>query len=217
MASQPQPSISGQAVFRELSGAEMSDVLAHDLEQSIINMLASGEFKKRAKDMFLRTGKFGLGACFPVVIVEGQLRIKVFTSVESYRSNEKLPAPFGVDVNLQTGEMREDTEKVCEATTNVNRVIGTDVSTAVDKVRKEVGLDVLVPTRDHAGYIVNTATESEKRKADYAARLETRRATIAARKAAQEAEAANEAERERIAKEQEARGSDSPETTEESR
>lgn len=206
MPSQPIQSIANTPIFRELSGDEASSVFAHDLEQAIINMLASGEFKRRAKAMFLKTGKFGLGACYPVVIVEGQVKIKVFTSVESYRSNEKLPEPFDVQIAVEDGEMLPDTEPVCSATTNVNRTIGVSTDNAVDRVRKEVGLDVLVPARNEHGYIENSPQQAETRKLDYEARLETRKATIAKRDAEREAEMANEEERERIAREAEARG-----------
>ena len=81
MSSQPQTSAAGIPTFRELTGDETSEILAHDLEQAIINLLATGEFKRRAKDMFLKTGKFGLGACYPVFVMTGQLQIKVYASV----------------------------------------------------------------------------------------------------------------------------------------
>lgn len=208
MATQPQISAAGVPTFRELTGDEMADILAHDLEQAIINMLATKEFFNRAKAMFLRTGKFGLGACYPVVLVNGQVEIKVFTSVESYRSNEKLPEPFKVDVALETGQMLEDSERVCGATTNIVRTVGVDTSTAVDRVRKEVGLEVLIPARNQGGYIVNSPTQSENRTADYQARLETRRETLAKRAEDAANQIAGEQERERIAKEAEARQSE---------
>ena len=102
--------------------------------------------------------------------------------------------------------MLPDAERIVDAHGTIRRTVGTEIGNAVDKVRKEVGLDVLVPARNETGYVVNSATQAETRKADYAARLETRRETIAKRDAEIQAQLAGEQERERIAKEQEARG-----------
>jgi|ERR1700720_497908 len=198
-------SVIGRPIFREMDGAEYSEVCAHDLEEMIIKMLASGEFKQKAKDLFLRSGRFGLGACFPVVHMTGQVHIKVYTSIEAERSKEKLPAPFTVDLDIQAGELREDSQLITTGHGPVERTIGTEVSNAVDKVRREVGLVSLVPERNKDGYIVNSPVAAEIKTADYKARVEKRRETMARQKAEKEAAQANEAERERIAKESEAR------------
>lgn len=201
-------SVAGVNVFRELDGSEAATIFAHDLEQAIIDMLATDEFKERAKQMFLKSGRFGTGACFPVVFMEGKLRIKVFASVESARSKEKMPPAFEVDVNLQTGEKQPDSEEVAEAGVMIQRVVGARIETAVDKARLEVGLTPLVPTRTTEGFVVNAPGNHQSRKDNYEERFRKSKETVERKKAEREAAAMTEAEREHVLKEGEARNQD---------
>ena len=201
---QPQSAV-GQHVFRELSGPEAAQVFAHDLEQAIIDMLATDEFKQKAIECFEKSGRFGSGKCFPVVFMRANMVIKVFASVESARSKEKMPAPFAVDVNLQAGEMKPDTEEITEAEVTISRVAGLSVENAVDKVRLETGLVPLVPTRNPDGMIVNAPGKHSERALDYEARFAKSKATVLRKKAEQEALLLSEAERERVLQENEAR------------
>lgn len=172
----PLPSTAGSPVFRELNGSEAAEIFAHDLEQSIIDLLATQEFKKKALELFEKTGKFGAGAAYPVVIMVGQLRIKVYTSVEAARSREAMPPVRTHAIDLSTGEPGPDSVEVITSDAKVSRVIGTDVTNAVDKARKEVGITPLIPKRDGHGVVVNSPDEHEVRKVDYDDRLTKTRA-----------------------------------------
>jgi hypothetical protein len=152
---QPEPSVVGTRVFRELDGPEASVVFANDLIERLHMLIDDPRFREAAENMFIKTGRFGTGACFPVVKVSGPLSVKVFTSLEAYRSNEKLPAPFDVNVDLQAGQEAADQLPVVSATMRVNREIGTKVANAVDAVRLDAGLEVLAPARDETGYVKN--------------------------------------------------------------
>lgn len=168
----PAPSTASVPIFRELNGSEAAEIFAHDLEQSILDLLATQEFKKKALELFEKTGKFGAGAAYPVVIMVGQLRVKVYTSIEAARSHEAMPPVRTHAIDISTGEMQPESEEVITSDVKVSRVIGTDVSNAVDKARKEVGITPLVPKRDGHGVVVNLPDEHEARAADYADRLE---------------------------------------------
>lgn len=229
---QPQ-SVIGTHVFRELDGAECAQIFAHDLEQAIINMLATDEFKEKCMEWFTMTGRFGAGACYPVVFMQGKMSVKVYASVESARSKEKMPPPFTLEVPvIQAGETlaeiqhradcsspddcecgaRSASELVTEAEVTISRAVGLSTENAVDKARLEVGIVPLVPTRHESGAIINAPGKHLQRQDDYDARKEKRRITlmnakavILARRAQREAEAAGTAERERIDREAEAR------------
>ncbi len=192
-----QQSAIGVNVFRELEGIEASQIFAHDLEQAIINMLATDEFKEKCMEWFSKTGRFGSGKCFPVVQMQARMVVKVFTSVESARSKENMPPPFQlISPEIRTGEMlpeiehkpscetvtgdgpdctcdaRSATELVTEAEVTVNRVVGFSVENAVDKARIEVGIQPLVPTRNADGMILNLPGKHAERAQGYAERGE---------------------------------------------
>lgn len=207
---QQQTSAIGVSIFRELDGSEMAAIFAHDLEQAIINMLATDEFKQKAIEAFLKTGRFGAGACYPVVVMQGRLQVKVYASVESYRSKEKMPPPFELVLpEIQTGEMKTEiahwidcpvntlndpaaectcdarsaTELVTEAEVTTSRVIGESPANAVDRARVEVGIVPLTPQRTAEGAVVNLPGRAMERAEDYEARLRKRQDTIARAKA----------------------------------
>lgn len=167
----PLASTAGNPIFRELSGDECAEIFAHDLEQSVIDLLATGEFRKKALDLFEKTGKFGAGAAYPVVIMVANMRVKVYTSIEAAQSREAMPPPRAHMLEIQVGELREDSEEVITSDRQVTRIIGTDVSNAVDKARKEVGITPLIPKRDGQGVVVNSPDEHEARRVDYKDRL----------------------------------------------
>lgn len=206
------PSAVGTSVFRELSGPEAAAVFAHDLEEAIIKLLATDEFKDRAEFMLLRSGRFGSGACFPVVEMTGQIKIKVYASVESARSKERLPEPWVQDIDVKTGEvpngaepMLPDNSPVAVATMKVDRKIGVDIPTSVDKVRTEAGIAPMVPQRDNNGTIVNTPIGGVK-KLTHAERLAKAREAKKKRQEEMKKAEMDAAARERLAQEQEARG-----------
>lgn len=174
----PVASTAGSPVFRELDGSEAAEIFAHDLEQSVIDLLATGEFRKKALELFEKTGKFGAGAAYPVVIMVGQLRVKVYTSVEAARSREAMPPVRTHAIDIVAGEMRPDAEEVITSDVKVSRVIGTEVGNAVDKARKEVGITPLIPKRDGQGLVVNSPDEHAARKVDYDDRLKKARQTM---------------------------------------
>lgn len=167
----PEPSTAGVPIFRELSGPEYAEINAHDFEQAILDLLATGEFKRKVFEFFEKTGKFNAGAAYPVVVMMANLRIKVYTSVEAARSKEKMPPPQSHTLAIQTGEMRPDSEEVITSDVQISRVIGTDTSNAVDRVRKEVGITPKVPKKDNQGIVVNSTDEHEARAADYKDRM----------------------------------------------
>lgn len=188
-----QQSAIGVNVFRELEGGEAAQIFAHDLEQAIINMLATDEFKEQCMDWFAKTGRFGSGKCFPVVQMQARMIVKVFTSVESARSKETMPPPFQlISPVIQTGEMlmeiehkpdcttpddcecgaRSAAELVTEAEVPISRVVGVDTSTACDRARLEVGIVPLVPTRNSDGMVVNAPGKHLERAQGYADRGE---------------------------------------------
>lgn len=102
-------SVIGTNVFRELDGNEYALVVAHDIEQGFINMLATDEFKEKILEWLVKTGRFGAGACYPVVMMGGTLHFKVYASVESARSKEKMPAPFTLVMpEITAGEMKTE-------------------------------------------------------------------------------------------------------------
>lgn len=239
-----QQSVVGVSVFRELEGIEASQIFAHDLEQAIINMLATDEFKEKCMEWFAKTGRFGSGKCFPVVVMRASLVAKVYTSVESARSKESMPPPFQlISPDIQTGEMlpeiphkpdcvtptdcecgaRSATELVTEAEVTVSRIVGLDTATACDRVRLEVGIVPLVPTRNSDGMVVNAPGKHLERAQGYADRgekqSETKRlqrqqllantkAKVAAIRAQREAAEMGETERLRAAQESDARQHD---------
>lgn len=174
----PVPSTASVPIFRELSGDECAEIFAHDLEQSIIDLLATQEFKKKALELFGKTGKFGAGAAYPVVIMIGQLRVKVYTSIEAARSREAMPPVRSHAIDIVAGEMQPDSQEVITSDRQITRVIGTDVSNAVDKARKEVGITPLVPKRDGQGLVVNSPDEHEARQVDYKDRLSKTKAKM---------------------------------------
>lgn len=206
MAQQQQPSVVGTNVFRELDGLECAEIFAHDLEQAIINMLATGEFHEKVMDWFSKTGRFNVGACYPVVFMQGKLRIKVYASVESARSMERMPPELGLTIEgIETGERKPDTELVTEAEVAISRGIGTEPANSVDRARLEVGLVPLVPARTNEGAVVNKPGKHAERAAGYQERFAKSKTTVEAKRLAKEAEAQTEAERERAAQESEAR------------
>lgn len=106
---QQQTSAVGVNVFRELDGNEYALVVAHDIEQGFINMLATDELKEKILEWLVKTGRFGTGACYPVVMMGGTLHFKVYASVESARSKEKMPAPFTLVMpEIVVGEMKTE-------------------------------------------------------------------------------------------------------------
>lgn len=200
-------------IFRELESAELAEIFAHDLEQAIISLLATEEFKQNCIDWFLKSGRFGSGACFPVVFAEFKGRVKVYASVEAAQSKERMPAPFTLDIAVQTGTSPYPTDLIHEAeNVEVQRVVGIDVNTAVDRARIEVGIPPLVPQRTPDGSIVNQPGNHADRKSDYAAgelkrknTLRIAKENVAKRAAAKAAEAQSEEQRLRAAAESEAR------------
>lgn len=152
---QPEPSAVGSRIFRELDGAEAAAVFANDIIERLHRLIDDSRFREAAEKMFIQTGRFNAGACFPVVKVNGQLAVKVFTSLEAYRSNEKLPAPFEVGIDLRAGDEGDDPQRVVGATMTIDREIGTATENAVDAVRLDAGLEVLAPMRNEAGYVEN--------------------------------------------------------------
>lgn len=155
MPRQPEPSAVGTRVFREPDGPESAAIFANDIIERLHTLIDDPRFREAAEQMFIKTGRFGTGACFPVAKISGPLAVKVFTSLEAYRSNEKLPAPFEVAVDLQAGEDGPDPLSVVSATMRVSRELGTSVETSVDKARLDAGLEVLAPVRNEAGYVEN--------------------------------------------------------------
>lgn len=133
----------------------MAAINAQDIVDRLDRMIHDPLFREKAEEMFIKTGRFGTGACFPVLKISGVLNFKVFTSLEAYRSEEKLPAPFDVAVDLQVGGDRDDQQGLLSGTIKVNREIGVDLETAVDKARLDAGLEVLAPARNEAGYVEN--------------------------------------------------------------
>lgn len=204
MAQQQQSSV-GLAVFRELSGEEQAVVDAHTIEQSLIDWLATGEFRDQVIQWLTKTGRYGAGACYPVVYFKGTLQFKVFASVESARSNERMPPPYTLNIEGEAGERKPDTEQIAEGETTVSRVIGASTENAVDKIRLEAGLVPLVPTRSDTGGVVNKPGKHAQRKADYDARFEKSKQTVLDKKAAEAAAKQTEEERLRAAAESEAR------------
>jgi hypothetical protein len=200
-----QNSAVGVSIFRELAGDEEALIVAHDIEQAFIDMLATGEFKQKVIEWLEKTGRFGAGACYPVVYMQGILKFKVFASVESARSKEKMPAPFSVTVEAEAGERRPDTEQITEAEVTISRVIGTSTENAVDKARLEASIVPLVPVRTQDGAVVNAPGKHAQRKEDYDARFAKSKDTVLRKKAEAEAAAMTEAERERVVQESEAR------------
>ncbi len=209
-----QPSTANVPVFRELNGNEAATIFAHDLEEAVIDLLASGEFRKKALDLFEKTGRFGAGAAYPVVVMVANMRIKVYTSIEAARSKEAMPPARSHLLEIQTGELRPDSEEVITQDTQISRVIGTDISNAVDKARKEVGITPLIPKRDGQGIVVNSPDEHEARKADYADRLTKTRAKRSILKTPEEMAAKRERkenrEREKLANDAPAAQNPSP-------
>jgi hypothetical protein len=162
MPRQPAPSVIGTRPFRELSGPEMAAANVQDIIDRLDRMIHDPLFRERAEEMFIKSGRFGPGACYPVVEVKGVLGFKVYTSLEAYRSKEKLPAPFEVPVDLKVGEHGDDPQGLLSGNIKVNREIGVSVETAVDKVRLDAGLEVLAPARNESGYVENKeAPESQ--------------------------------------------------------
>lgn len=200
-----QASVVGSIPFREISGEEEALIVAHDIEQAFIDMLATGEFRERVIDWLTKTGRFGTGACFPVVFMKGVIQFKVYASVESARSNEKMPPPFTVSIEGETGERKPDTELITEATVDVSRVTGVDVNTAVDKARIEAGIVPLVPVRTADGAIKNGPGKHAQRSEDYQQRFAKSKQTVIDKKAAAEAATQTGEERLRAAAEAEAR------------
>jgi hypothetical protein len=149
------PSVVGNRVFRELDGVECAAINTQDIIDRLDRMIHDPLFREKVEEMFIKTGRFGPGACFPVLKVYGPLTFKVYSSLEAYRSNEKLPAPFDVPVDIQVGEDRDDQQPVIGGTIKVNREIGTNLETAVDKARLDAGLEVLAPVRNESGYVEN--------------------------------------------------------------
>lgn len=155
MARQPEASVVGSRIFRELDGAECAAVNTQDIIDRLDRMIHDPLFREKVEEMFIKTGRFGAGACFPVLKIGGVLTFKVYSSLEAYRSKEKLPAPFDVAVNLQAGEDHADQEPVIGGTIKVEREVGTEIANAVDAVRLDAGLEVLAPVRDQSGYVKN--------------------------------------------------------------
>lgn len=208
-----QQSIAGTPVHREIEGWEEIEIVVHDIEQGFIDMLATDGFKESLREALRKSGRFGSGTCFPVVYFKGHLQFKVFTSVESALSKEKMPPPFTVEIEANAGAMRPDSIEIAAAEVDVQRVTGLDVATAGDKARLEVGLTPLVPQRTSEGAIVNAPGKHEQRAADYEQRFAKSKATVLAKKEAIAAAEMSEEERERLAKEGEARNQE-PESTE---
>lgn len=200
-----QASAAGSPIFREISGDEEVLIVAHDIEQAFIDMLATGEFKERVIDWLTKTGRFGAGACFPVVFMKGVIQFKVFASVESARSNEKMPPPFTIAIEGEVGERKPATELITEASVDVSRVIGTSTENAVDKARIEASIVPLVPTRTSEGAVVNAPGKHAARKADYDARFAKSKQTVLDKKAAAETAAQTEEQRLRASEEAQAR------------
>lgn len=203
----PQPtSVIGQNIFRELSGPEELLIVAHDIEQAFLDMLATGEFKQKVVDWLEKTGRFGAGACYPVVAMRGVHHFKVFASVESARSKEKMPPPFTLEMpETVVGEMLPNTELITEADVTIQRMVGFDTSTAVDRVRLETGQVPLVPTRTETGAVVNAPGKHSERAAGYQERFAKSKATVLRKKAERELAAKSEEERLRVMEEGEAR------------
>jgi len=196
-----QPSTAGIPIFRELDGIEAAEIFAHDLEQAIIDLLATGEFKQKALDLFEKSGKFGAGAAYPVVIMIANMRIKVYTSVEAARSKEKMPPPQSHSLVIETGKHGPDSEEVITSDVQISRIIGTDTSNAVDRARKEVGITPKVPKKDNQGIVVNSTDEHEARAADYKDRMAKTHSKAAETRAAKKAEREKLANNEQVPKE----------------
>lgn len=202
---QQQQSSVGVAIFRELTGEEESLVVAHDIEQALIDWLATGEFKAQVLEWLKKTGKFGAGACYPVVYMKGVLQFKVFASVESARSNERMPPPFTLSIEGEAGERKPDTELIAEGESQMSRVTGTSTDNAVDRVRLETNQTPLAPARTAEGGVVNKPSKHAERAEDYQQRFAKSKQTVLNKKAAAETEKQTEAERERSLQEAEAR------------
>jgi hypothetical protein len=130
-------SVTERGVFRELSGVEYKRVLADELTAKIIEILE-------------RSGRFQLGAAFPVVRCVGSFHIKVLPG-------EQLPEPFivGVDTgNLPAGEPTVEGEAETFEVT-VENSVGTSAADHPDRVRGRHGLEVKQPRRSAKGEVRN--------------------------------------------------------------